>query len=162
MKLIKFNNIVYTLTCDEVSDSANLRVAIFKNENTIPEVAEVVSGVNTIYILEDEEIIAQYNGFTRLVSLSICDEYPLQYGNGSSPFGAAIIIELQNTDIQSQLNNVNASVTNLETTVTENQATTDAAISDLGEAVDGLVDSQATQDLAIEDLTEAVSELEGE
>jgi hypothetical protein len=155
MKQIKFNDTLYSLATDVVNDTATLRATIMKEDNTITSVANVVSNVQNIYVIDNGEVVAQYTGFTNLCALDLFTDYSSPVGPGVA---SVISIVLQNANIQQQINNIYNSVTSIE----ETQTTTDAAINDLGTAVDELADSQATQDLAIEDLAEVISGLEGE
>lgn len=151
MKTIKFGNVVYDLVCDVVRDGSRIRATIYKNDLTLADVAPTVSGVNEIQVLDGEEVVTIYTGYTLPVSLNIYKNYPLT----GDLFGQVISIELENVNFQAQIDALNRQFDNMAAT----QETQDTAISDLGEAVNGLADSQETQDLAIEDLAEAVSEL---
>lgn len=151
MKTIKFGNVVYELVCDVVRDGSRIRATIYKNNLTLADVAPAVSGVNEIEVFDGEEEVAIYTGYTLPITLNIFYNYPLV----GDTFGSVISIELENVNFQAQIDALNRQFDNMAAT----QETQDAAISDLGVAVNDFADSQETQDLAIEDLAEAVSEL---
>jgi len=141
MKTIKFHTKEYELVGNNVSLS-HFQATIVKGENTFDEIIEDVSDVTEIKILENGETVAVYNGYNERLAVSI-------YENNN------ISVELINSDIQSQLNALAASITSVK----NNVQTQDAAIEDLAGTVDGLADSQDAQDLAIEDLANAVSSI---
>lgn len=145
MKTIKFGNVVYDLVYDVVAEAASIRVTIPKGNLTLADVAPVVQGVEEIQVIGDDgTVLAIYKGYTRLTTLNLYTNYPLEWG----AFGPVISIELQCADVVSQIDALTAA-----------QETQGAEIADIEEAVDELTESQGTQDLAIEDLAEAVNDL---
>ena len=173
MKTIKFGNTSYNLVTDVVRESSRLRVTIYEDGHTLASVAEVVAAASDIQVLEDETVVAIYNGYTKPVALNLYTDYPVAYGEGVA---TVISITLENVDIQSQIDAITASLSTVEQTqathdaaiadigeelqsIEDTQETHDAAITDIGDTLEELTESQETQDLAIEDLAEAVSEL---
>lgn len=130
MKTIKFNNTEYNLVFTAIENSTKLRITILKENHTIPEIADAVKDITTISILEDDEVVAQYNQYTDLVTLQSFSDYPI---NGEET-DSVILIEMVNGDLQEQINALTGKITSLE----ESQVTQDGAIEDLATAVDEL------------------------
>lgn len=151
MKTIKFGSNSYQLACGVVRDSAMIRVTIYKEDYTLSDIAQTVSGIEAIEVYDEDTLIVTYAGFTLLSALNLYNDYPVNGGL----FVPVISIELVNTNIQLQIDALNRA---LESVVSE-QRTMETEISDIGDAVNSLTDSQETQDHAIEDLAEAVNDL---
>jgi hypothetical protein len=128
MKTIVFGKNEYDLVSID-ADSQKLCAVVQKENHTMDSIIKAVDGVESIVVYEDGEQIAVYNGYSKLFVAYYLKE------------NDTVSVELSNTDIESQINNLSDSVT------------------ELNAVVDGLEDSQATQDLAIEDLAEAIDEL---
>lgn len=103
MKTIKFNDTSYELVYDVIKESSRIRITIYKNDLSLADVASVVTDVNQIQVLEDDEVIAIFNGYTFPVALNIYNDYPFS----AEAFGSVISIELENTDMQSQIDAIN-------------------------------------------------------
>lgn len=144
MKTIKLNEITYELVHNVIKDSTRIRFAIPKGGYTLSQIAPTVTGVNEILVLDSDEVVAIYTGYTNPVSLNVYNDYPLS----GDVRGSVISVELENVNFQSQIDAISAM-----------QATQGAEIADIEKSVDALSDSQETQDLAIEDLAEAVNDL---
>lgn len=145
MKSIRFNSVSYDLVSDVSVDSARLIATVFKGANTVDQIAENATGVETIYVYDGEELQAQYSGYETPIAFSLYDinEVPV------------VCIELENTDVLNKLASLQSQVDTINSSI----EVLDGGVSDLGTAVSDINDSQALQDQAIEDLGEAVSEL---
>jgi len=145
MKTVKFNKTEYKLVYTVFEGVAKLRVMIYKENHDIPSVSADVNGCENIVIKEDDEVTAQYNGFSSLVGVQIFSDYPVNDGTDK-----VICIDIVNTNIQSQIDALTSQVQTQET-----------AIADLGETVNSVSETNDTQDSAISDLADAVSEVVG-
>lgn len=144
MRTIKFNDHSYELINNVVKESTRIRFVIPKGELTLAQVAPTVTGVNEILVLDGDEVVSVYTGYTSPVALNVFNDYPISIDAKE----VVISVELENVNFQSQIDALS------------NQINTQGAeIADIEEAVDTLSESQETQDLAIEDLAEAVNDL---
>ena len=140
---IKFHETIYNLIDMPNVLPSRFQATIEKGDNTFDSVIADTVDVENITVY-DGEVKAIYTGYNRRIAICI---YP----------DDNISIELENTDIQSQID----SLTTTLSAVQEAQATTDSAIAELGETVNSVSETNDTQDEAINDLATAVDELSG-
>lgn len=112
MKQLKFNDTLFTMPYDVVIEGATIRVEVLKEDYTIPQVSNIVSGVSEIKVLENDEVVATYNNYTDVVALQIFSDYPIS----SDSKGYVISIVLSNPNIQTQIDSLNSAVSSLQET----------------------------------------------
>ena len=142
MKTIKFNKITYNLVNELNVTATYLQATIEKGSDTFDAIIADTVNCNEITVKEDSAVIAVYNGYTKRIAISIHED-------------DLISIELANTDIEEQINILQAKQ-NTQANAIESM---DNDISNINTNISEITDGQATQDLAIGDLGEAVSEL---
>lgn len=106
MKTIIFNEVEYRLVYLVFEDNTKIRVTIYKDNYNIPYVVDEIKDTETITVLENDEVIAQYNDFSKLVAIQIYDNYPID----GERTDTVISIELVNADLQAQIDDLNDSV----------------------------------------------------
>lgn len=143
MKTIKFKTTQFELASDVNASPSHFQASIVKGDTSVDSVIAEAGDSTSITISEDGETVAVYNGYSTL--------FVVNYTKGSE----IISVEMLNEDFQAQIDAISASVSD----VASAQSTQDAAINDLAGSVSELTDSQQTQDAAIEDLAEYVAEL---
>jgi hypothetical protein len=143
MKTIAFNETEYKLVYTVFEGASKLRIVILKEENDIPSVSTDVDGCDKITIKENDDIVAQYTGFSSLEGIQIFSDYPV-YDRTDK----VICIDTVNADVQAQI-----------ATLTSQVQSQEEAIAELGDTVNTVSETNDTQDQAIIDLSDAVSAL---
>lgn len=129
---IKFNSTLYDLVEMPNIQSDRFQATIYKGNYSLDTILNDIQESETIQVLNGEEIVGIYTGYSFLIALS-------SYYSSSGT--VLVSIELSNNNTQSQIERLTNEV------------------SDIKESISELTESQGTQDLAIEDLAEAVSDL---
>ena len=142
MKVIKFNDTIFTMPYNVVVEGNSIRVEVLKEEHTLPEIMPLISGVEEIQVLDGEEVIEVFTGYTDVTGLQIFKEYPVEY----EVKGTVISMVLTNPGIHNQISSLEAQVQAQE-----------SAIAELGEAVSSESDTNSVQDAAISELADAIS-----
>ena len=146
MRKVKFGTVLLNLVDHENVNPSYFQATVFQNELSVEDIAIAAKTTNVIYIYNDDELVAQYEGYTTPVAFS------LSYDDNND---AIISIEMNNTNILGQIANIQASVDQHS----EEIASIDAGVADLAEEVDTLNETQLSQDAAIEDLAEGIAEM---
>ena len=133
MKSIKFRETYYTLVDDINVDATRLQATVEKGENTVDQIAANATGVETIYVYSDNELIGEYTGYTSAIAFAL--------------HGTQVSIELANVNVLATLNSLQSQVD-----------ATQSSVEGLAADVTSLNESQMSQDAAIEDLAEAMAE----
>lgn len=138
---VRFDNVEYDMVGAHVNAMpTHFQVTILKGEATLDSIVANVQNCDEISVVDDSGAVqAIYRGYTKINAITTYD-------------GNAVSVELLNTDLEAQLNNMANMVAQLQ--LVQNQQ--GGRIEQVAEDLDS---SQATQDLAIEDLGEVVSEL---
>lgn len=106
MKVIKFNDAIFAMPYNVVVEGNSIRVEVLKEEHTLPEIMPLISGVEEIQVLDNNEVIAVYTGYTDVICLQIFSDYPI----GLESTGYVISMVLSNADMQAQINNLSQQV----------------------------------------------------
>lgn len=146
MRKVKFGTHLYDLVDHENVNPSYFQATVYKNTSSVDEIAEAAKTAPAIYIYNDDELVAQYEGYTTPVAFS------LGYDDNND---AIVSIEMNNTNILGQIADIQASVNQHS----EEIASIDAGVADLAEEVDTLNETQLSQDAAIEDLAEGIAEM---
>ncbi|MBO6239808.1 MAG: hypothetical protein J6O61_03060 [Butyrivibrio sp.] len=133
---IKFHETIYNLIDMPNVLPSRFQATIEKGDNTFDSIIEDTVNPTEITVYnDDEEIVGVYTGFNKRIAITIMEN---------------VSIELENTNLQSQIDALISQVQTQET-----------AIADLGETVNAVSEVNDTQDSAISDLADAISEVVG-
>lgn len=113
MKTVLFNTNEYQLVYYAFDNSTRLRITILKENYTIPDLADDLKNINSITIKEDDEVIAQYENFTNLMAINIYNDYPID----NERLDKVISIELENTNLAQQIQDLTNSVSQQQTSI---------------------------------------------
>lgn len=103
MKTIKLNTNIYELVNLPNVSASRFQASLIREGISIDDLLADIESVESIQVLEDDELIAQYNRYTKLVAISIHED--------------TISVELENIDIQSQIDALSATISSLEATI---------------------------------------------
>lgn len=103
MKEIIFDNFKYELNDLPNVSASRFQASLIREGISIDDLLADIESVESIQVLEDDELIAQYSGYTKLVAISIHEDM--------------VSVELENIDIQSQIDALSATISSLEATI---------------------------------------------
>jgi seryl-tRNA synthetase len=167
MRKVRFGTHLYDLVDHENVNPSYFQATVYKGTSSVDEIAEATKTAPAIYIYNDDELVAQYEGYTTPVAFS------LGYDDNND---AIVSIEMNNTNVLGQIANIQATVNQHSEEIAsidagvsdlaEEQATQaeyigsiDAGIADLADEVAELEETQMSQDAAIEDLAAGMAEM---
>lgn len=83
--------------------ASRFQASLIREGISVDDLLADIESVESIQVLEDDELIAQYSGYTKLVAISIHEDM--------------ISVELENIDIQSQIDALSATIASMEATI---------------------------------------------
>lgn len=145
------------------------QINLKKGSSTMDEILKDVDGAELIKIYDDEQLIATYTNYKKFFAMTVIQNM----NENVMDEDLVISIELTNTSMQEQINQLEAQLAQLRElqdaqgeqldknseTLDSVAATQAAALEDMGSEISTVADAQETQAQAIEDLGSSISEL---
>ena len=143
MDKIRFKTLLFDLK-DAVNVSpSRLQASVIKGDSTVDEIANEADGANEIYILDEKgETKAIYTGYNKRLAVYWLDDY--------------VSVELENADILSRLDLVEAKADTNAQGIAQVNATLESDVTSINGEIANLNETQMSQDAAIEDLASAL------
>lgn len=101
---IKFHNTKYELLDNPNISASRFQATIIKGGNSFDSIINDTVDADEIVIIENDEIIGVYNGYTKRIAISIYQD-------------DTISVELDNTDIQAQIDTLTESFLTQQTSI---------------------------------------------
>ena len=98
---IQFHTIKYELISVPNVSAARLQATIEKGDNTFDSIIADTVNANEIIVYDDDEKMGVYTGYTNRIAISI-------YPNDN------VSVELSNSDVQSQIDELSGSISNMQ------------------------------------------------
>lgn len=105
MKTITFNTTEYEIERDPNVSASRIQVALVDNEVSIDKLREELDGIDTITIKEDNKVVGVYTAYTTLLAICVSSDN--------------ISVEMLNTDLQKQIDNMSVELNTIRTTQVE-------------------------------------------
>lgn len=167
MLKIRFKTLDFELASTPSVLADRLQVTIVKGTASMEDLLAETDNVENVVIYEDDKISSVYKGYNKLFALTLIRSVntPIEKQKVS--------IELQNTDLQDQVNQLYTTINRLQTQsvtqgaqlntintqVAEISSLQSSALDDLGTELSALAEAQETQNKAIEDLGSVLSDM---